>query len=123
MSEFYTLYLPPNGVGAEASRRALRAVDQVQTKLRTAGISIEVHTLRRRDVENRKVLAALRARGIHSLPALVSALATHNGCRQIEEHLKSAIKLQTVAPTNALDEEGASVALESFMRMEITGGE
>jgi hypothetical protein len=77
-----TLYVPlvdPSGM----AQRAGAQLDRVAPQLGRLGIAVEVCRIRPCDIRNPRVLAALRRRGITSLPALLAEGRAHVGLNAI----------------------------------------
>lgn len=92
-----TVYIPDRT--AEPVRRTLIYLASVAPWLRQGQIEIRVYRIRRVDATNPRVLAALRTRGVTSLPALFSNGRPFVGATAIYRFCESALKV--VAPPAA----------------------
>ena len=78
----HALFVPlvdPSGIAQQTTGY----VDGVLSQLWRRGIAVEVHRIRPKDLRNRRVLGALRQRGIDRLPALIAAGHSYVGLRDI----------------------------------------
>jgi hypothetical protein len=89
----HTLYVPP-GSDAVAVKRTLNYVASVTGVLRARhGVEIEVYRVRACDMQNSRVLAAFKAKGAASLPALFAGRGRRPlvGAQAIRAHYESVL--------------------------------
>jgi hypothetical protein len=90
----HTIYLPNDDARAEVQRttaETLRIADWATPYLRRLQITLTVWRVRASDLSNPRVVAAFKARGVESLPALVAGPSAMVGCAAIEGYYKGVI--------------------------------
>lgn len=112
-----SLYLPP-GAPASKTRPLLEAM---------RGAGAEVWSIRPADAQNPRVIAALRQRGVKSLPALIAAGTIHEGYERIAAYYaarraapRPAAPRPDAAPEYGDEQDSAAQeTLEAFYSMEM----
>jgi len=90
----HTIYVPRDAAHPETLQsvgEALRIADWAMPYVRRGGNELTVWKIRAGDLGNARVLAAFKARGITSLPALIAGSEVLIGCAAIEHFYRGVI--------------------------------
>jgi hypothetical protein len=122
-----------------ATRRIAGLLERLAPQIRRQlGVAVEVYRVRAKDARNPRVRAALKRRGVGSLPAVLAGGRAYVGCREIEEFYARALapprpreSPEPAAPRfegpegepgAELPDDSAQDALDAFYRTEMRVG-